>query len=71
MSLPEERREFSTTKQEMLNDIDVAMGGRVAEELKYGENGVSTGAGSDMMSATRIAESMVMVFGFSEKVSHQ
>lgn len=52
----------------MLDDIDVAMGGRIAEELKYGEEGVSSGASSDMNSATRIAEDMVMRFGFSDKV---
>ena len=52
----------------MLDDIDVAMGGRVAEELKYGEEGVSSGASSDMSQATSIAENMVMRFGFSDKV---
>ena len=52
----------------MLDDIDVAMGGRVAEELKYGEEGVSSGASSDMSRATSIAEDMVMRFGFSDKV---
>ena len=52
----------------MLDDIDVAMGGRVAEELKYGEEGVSTGALADMSKATSIAENMVMRFGFSDKV---
>ena len=41
------------TRQKILAAIDVSMGGRVAEELIYGEDGVTTGAGSDMMNASR------------------
>lgn len=52
----------------MLHDMDALMGGRIAEELIFGEDQVSTGASSDMVRATRIAESMVKTFGFSEKV---
>ena len=52
----------------MLDDIDVVMGGRVVEELKYGEEGVGSGASNDMSKATRIAEDMVMRFGFSDNV---
>jgi len=64
----DEKREYQYTKEEMLDDLDTAMGGRIAEELIFGEMGVSTGASSDMNSATKIAENMVRVHGFSDKV---
>lgn len=48
--------------------LDVAMGGRVAEELIYGADNVTDGASSDISSATNIASSMVRRFGFSDAV---
>ena len=48
--------------------MDTAMGGRVAEELVYGPDKVTTGASSDLQQATRVATAMVMVNGMSEKV---
>ena len=48
--------------------MDTAMGGRVAEELVYGADKVTTGASSDLQQATRVATAMVMVNGMSEKV---
>ena len=51
-----------------MDDIDAAMGGRIAEELTFGENKVSTGASSDMKSATNLATWMISNWGFSDKV---
>lgn len=48
--------------------LDVAMGGRVAEELIYGADNVTDGASSDISSATNIATSMVRRLGFSDAV---
>ncbi|XP_067943761.1 ATP-dependent zinc metalloprotease YME1L-like [Watersipora subatra] len=66
--ISEEKREFQYTKEEIMDDIDAAMGGRIAEELTFGENKVSTGASSDMKSATNLATWMISNWGFSDKV---
>lgn len=63
-----EKDEYSATKQALLARMDVAMGGRVAEELLFGPERVTTGASSDFTQATRIARSMVMQFGMSDKI---
>lgn len=63
-----EKDEYSATKQALMARMDVAMGGRVAEELLFGPEQVTTGASSDFTQATRIARSMVMQFGMSEKI---
>lgn len=49
--------------------MDVAMGGRVAEELVFGADNITGGAGSDLESATKIARAMVTKFGMTEAVS--
>jgi len=51
-----------TTRAQLLARLDVAMGGRVAEELIYGYDQVTTGASSDMQSASRIARAYVKRF---------
>lgn len=56
------------TKQDYLNQIRALMGGRVAEELFYGEDDISVGAAQDIQSATKLAENMVAIFGMSEKI---
>ncbi|GAA6012490.1 hypothetical protein JCM11491_004348 [Sporobolomyces phaffii] len=48
--------------------LDVAMGGRAAEEMMYGKDNVTDGASSDIQSATNIASALVRRFGFSDKV---
>ncbi|RDB21001.1 Mitochondrial inner membrane i-AAA protease supercomplex subunit YME1 [Hypsizygus marmoreus] len=63
--LPENDR-TSVTLKEYLAGIDVSMGGRVAEELVYGSENVSSGASSDIKNATRTAQNMVKFWGFSK-----
>lgn len=54
------------TREQLLARLDVAMGGRVAEELVFGKERVTTGAGSDMHSASRIARAYVKTYSMSE-----
>ncbi len=65
MMLPEEDK-HSEHKSELLDYIVVAMGGRVAEEVIFGD--ISGGARGDIKSATDIARRMVCVYGMSEKL---
>ena len=65
MPLPE-RDEMFNTKGKMLQDITVALGGRVAEEEIF--NDITTGASQDIKQATSLAKSMVTKFGMSEKL---
>jgi ATP-dependent Zn protease len=48
--------------------VDVAMGGRVAEELIYGKENVTSGAHSDLVAASNVANEMVKSMGYSDKV---
>ena len=54
------------TREQLLAEITMGMGGRVAEELAFGEGQVTTGASSDLVFVTRIAYSMVTKWGFSD-----
>ena len=65
MPLPEKDEMFNT-KSRMLQDIMVSMGGRIAEELVFGD--ITTGASQDIRQATELARSMVMKYGMSEKI---
>ncbi|XP_028660184.1 ATP-dependent zinc metalloprotease YME1L1b isoform X2 [Erpetoichthys calabaricus] len=65
--LPENDR-WSETRSQLLAQMDVSMGGRVAEELIFGNDNITTGASSDFDSATKIAKMMVTKFGMSEKL---
>jgi cell division protease FtsH len=67
LSLPE-RDHLSQTKQMLTSKIAMAMGGRVAEELVFGDEQVTNGAASDIQQVTRIARAMVTQFGMSEKL---
>ena len=55
----------SYTRQQLVAQLDILMGGRVAEEVFNGEDHVTTGASNDMMKATQIARRMVQEWGFS------
>ncbi|UDG81526.1 ATP-dependent zinc metalloprotease FtsH [Candidatus Profftia lariciata] len=59
---------ISYSRQKLESIISVAYGGRLAEELIYGINHVSTGASQDIKQATTIARNMVTQWGFSEKL---
>ncbi|HEU0162805.1 MAG TPA: ATP-dependent zinc metalloprotease FtsH [Rhizomicrobium sp.] len=67
MRLPE-RDALSLTRQKMLADLAVAFGGRLAEELVFGHEKVTTGAQSDIEQATRMARAMVTRFGMSDSL---
>ena len=64
MPLPGEDQMFNT-KSKMLNDIMVSLGGRIAEEIIFGD--ITTGASSDIKQATSVARAMVMEFGMNER----
>ena len=66
-SLPERDR-YSMSYEQMTGRIAMAMGGRVAEELKFGRDKVTSGASSDIEMATKIARAMVTQYGLSEKL---
>uniref|UniRef100_A0A3B4F5B2 ATP-dependent zinc metalloprotease YME1L1 n=1 Tax=Pundamilia nyererei TaxID=303518 RepID=A0A3B4F5B2_9CICH len=65
--LPENDR-WSETRAQLLAQMDVSMGGRVAEELIFGNDNITTGASSDFDGATKIAKLMVTRFGMSDKL---
>ena len=67
MQLPTEDR-YLMSKTELLEKIDVLLGGRAAEELTFDE--ITTGAQNDLQKATNIARSMVTIYGMNDKLGH-
>tara|TARA_Y100000389_G_C17462546_1_gene522932 strand:- start:810 stop:2675 length:1866 start_codon:yes stop_codon:yes gene_type:complete len=67
MRLPENDK-VSISRAKLHDDLIVAMGGRVAEEIIFGHDKVTTGASSDIEQATKMARAMVTRWGLSEKV---
>lgn len=63
-----ERDELSVNMAQLLARMDVAMGGRVAEAMIFGEDQITTGASNDFAQATAIARAMVTQYGMSEAV---
>ena len=70
MRLPERDR-YSESREKMLTDICVAMGGRIAEELVFGHDKVTSGAAQDIKVATKLARGMVTQFGMSDELGPQ
>ncbi|KAI4384804.1 hypothetical protein MLD38_002907 [Melastoma candidum] len=60
--------EIRASKKQLLACLDVCMGGRVAEELIFGKDHITTGASSDFEKATELAQHMVSNFGMSESI---
>ena len=67
MRLPE-RDQLSVTREKMHSDIAVAMGGRIAEELIFGHDKVTSGASSDIDMVTKMAKNMVTKYGMSAEL---
>jgi len=70
MSLPE-RDSVSQSKEKLVSHLKMSMGGRIAEELIFGQDKVTTGASSDIQAATSIARRMIVEWGFSDKLGFQ
>jgi len=70
MQLPD-GDQTSMSRKQMLAKLDICMGGRVAEEVFFGEDNVTSGASSDFQQATRLAKAMVTKWGFSSKLGIQ
>jgi cell division protease FtsH len=69
LSLPE-RDQLSVTKTKYKSKIAMAMGGKVAEEMTFGAENVTSGASSDIQQITKIARAMVTQFGMSETLGN-
>jgi cell division protease FtsH len=70
MYLPEEDK-YSISKETLESNISTLFGGRIAEEMTLGANGVTTGASNDIERATEIARNMVTKWGLSERLGPQ
>jgi len=69
MQLPEGDR-YSMSYKYMVSRLAIMMGGRVAEEMKFGKENITSGAASDIEQATKLARAMVTRWGFSDKLGH-
>src|ERR1700752_3725501 len=65
--LPEGDR-YSMKYKEFTSQLAVAMGGRVAEEITFGKDNITSGASSDIQQATKMAKAMVTQFGYSDEL---
>jgi cell division protease FtsH len=69
MQLPEGDR-YSMSYKWMVSRLAIMMGGRVAEEITFGKENITSGASSDIEQATKLARAMVTQWGFSDKLGH-
>jgi cell division protease FtsH len=69
MQLPEGDR-YSMSYKWMVSRLAIMMGGRVAEEIKFGKENITSGAASDIDQATKLARAMVTRWGFSDKLGN-
>ncbi len=69
MQLPEGDK-YSMSYKWMVSRLAIMMGGRIAEELKFGKENITSGASSDIEQATKLARAMVTRWGFSEKLGY-
>ena len=67
MQLPE-RDKFSMSFEQMTSRLAILFGGRVAEEIIFGKDKITSGASSDISQATKLARAMVTKWGFSERL---
>ena len=69
MTLPE-KDQLTLKKSQLLDKITMILGGRVAEEIIYGKESITTGAQNDLEKVTDLARKMVTVYGMSEKLGN-
>ena len=67
MTLPE-KDHLTMKKSQLLDRITMTLGGRVAEEIVYGKDNITTGASNDLEKVTALARNMVTTYGMSEKL---
>jgi cell division protease FtsH len=67
MQLPEGDR-YSMSYKWMISRLAIMMGGRVAEEIKFGKENITSGAASDIEQATKLARAMITQWGFSDEL---
>ncbi len=66
MNIPPDK--MYRTKKEMINNIKIALAGRIVEELTFGKDNVTTGASNDIQKATELLVAMIKQFGMSEEI---
>lgn len=69
MVLPE-KDHLTMKKSQILDTITMTLGGRVAEEIVYGKDSITTGASNDLEKVSRMARNMVTAYGMSEKMGN-
>ncbi len=66
MNIPPDR--MYQSKQDIINNIMISLGGRAAEEVVFGKENITTGASNDLQKVTELALSMISIFGMDEKI---